>query len=271
MSLPKLEIAISPCPNDVFIFSGLILKKVEIPVEVSFSFYDIEELNMLALKGSFPIIKASFALLKELCPCYQVLSVGSALGFGTGPVLVAKELPYPKPPKVALPGFHTTAYLLFNLFFKDEAEKVFMPFYQIIPSLLKGEVDLGVLIHEGRFVYKDYGLKLVADLGSLWEETYRVPLPLGGIFVERSLSTTSKNFLLTAIQKSLDFAWANLPLVRPLLKKYAQELDDETIFKHIKTFVNDFTYSLKEEGKRALRILAQAQGLNLKEEDLFWE
>jgi 1,4-dihydroxy-6-naphthoate synthase len=267
----KLEVAISPCPNDVFIFSGILLQKIESFIDFEVHFYDIEELNRFAIKGSYPVIKASFAILSELSKTYQVLDTGSALGFGTGPVVVAKSLPYPQKPRVGLPGEHTTANLLFRVFFPEEYEEVFLPFYQIIPNLLEGKIDLGVLIHEGRFVYERYGLKLVYDLGSFWEKKHKLPLPLGGIFVKKDLPSKFKQEILHSIKASLKFAKENWSEVLPLLKKHAQELDEETIKRHVEAFVNDYTESLWKEGVLAIKTLAQYQGLkdgSLK--DLFW-
>jgi 1,4-dihydroxy-6-naphthoate synthase len=267
----KLEVAISPCPNDVFIFSGVLLQKVESFIDFEVHFYDIEELNRFAIKGSYPVIKASFAILSELSKTYQVLDTGSALGFGTGPVVVAKSLPYPQRPRVGLPGEHTTANLLFKAFFPEEYDEVFLPFYQIIPKLLEGKIDLGVLIHEGRFVYEGYGLKLVYDLGSLWEKKHKLPLPLGGIFVKKDLPSEFKQEILNSIKASLKFAKGNWCEVLPLLKKHAQELDEETIKRHVETFVNDYTESLGKEGVLAIKTLAQYQGLREDElKDLFW-
>ena len=271
MHRSKLEIAISPCPNDVFIFSGILLQKIESSIDFELHFYDIEELNRFALKGSYPVIKASFAILKELSKTYQILDTGSALGFGTGPIVVAKSLPYPHRPKVGLPGEHTTANLLFKSFFPEEYDEVFLPFYEIIPKLLEGRIDLGVLIHEGRFVYEGYGLKLVFDLGLLWEEKHKLPLPLGGMFVKRALPTEFKKEVLNSIKESLEFAKNNWAEVLPLLKKRAQELDEETIKKHVETFVNHYTESLGQEGVLAIKRLAQYQGLVDDElKDLFW-
>ncbi len=266
-----LEVAISPCPNDVFIFSGILLQKIESSFDFEVNFYDIEELNRFAIKGRYPVIKASFAILNDLSKTYQILNTGSALGFGTGPIVVAKSLPYPRRPKVGLPGEHTTANLLFKTFFPEAYDEVFLPFYQIIPKLLEGKIDLGVLIHEGRFVYKAYGLKLVYDLGLLWEKKYKLPLPLGGIFVKRDLPPEFKQEILKSIRASLDFAKGNWWEVLPLLKKHAQELEEETIKKHVETFVNDYTESLGQEGVLAIKRLAQYQGLSNDElEDLFW-
>ncbi len=271
MHQSKLEVAISPCPNDVFIFSGIILQKVESPVDFEVHFYDIEQLNRFALKGSYPVIKASFAILSELSEGYQVLNVGSALGFKTGPIVVAKTLPYPKKPRVGLPGEHTTANLLFRNFFPEDYEEVFLPFHQIIPNLLEGNIDLGVLIHEGRFVYERYGLKLVSDLGLLWGEKHNLPLPLGGIFIRKDLPSELKWMVLKGIKDSLAFAKENWEEVLPLLKKYAQELDEETIKWHVETFVNDFTESLGQDGVLAIKTLLKYQGVKDEDmKDLFW-
>jgi 1,4-dihydroxy-6-naphthoate synthase len=274
MSIKRVEIAASPCPNDVFILSGLILNKVLTSFEYSFKFADIETLNELALKKAFPVIKVSFALYPEVYPDYQILSCGSALGFGVGPLLVSrkeiKELNFADF-KVGIPGRYTTAYFLFKFFYPKEIQKIFLPYYEIIPALLRGDIDLGVLIHEGRFVYAKYGLFLVQDLGTYWEERVNAPLPLGGFLVKRDFPEDKKNRILQDLRRSLKYAWAKKDEVYPLLKKYAQELSQEVIFNHIQTYVNSYTLKLEGEALKGIKVFFET--LNFKEdpENFIWE
>lgn len=269
-----MEIILSPCPNDVFILSGLILKKIPTTLNLSFHFADIQTLNELLLQKKYPIIKASFAIYPEVYKEYQILGIGSALGYGVGPILVSKmfskEMNFTGY-KVALPGKYTTAHFLWNYFYKFEVEKVFLSYEAIIPALLEGKVDLGILIHEGRFVYEKYGLYLISDLGDLWEKRHHCPLPLGGFFIKRNLPEAIKKEIYTSFRRSLDYAWAHQDEVFPLLKQYAQELDREVIFKHIETYVNQYTYKLNDEAKKGLSIFFESLGLEDVLEAYIWE
>lgn len=269
-----MEIVLSPCPNDVFILSGLILKKIPTSLNISFQFADIETLNELLLQKKYPIIKASFAVYPEVYKEYQILGVGSALGYGVGPILVSKYIHKDMDftgLKVALPGKHTTAHFLWNYFYKFEVEKIFLTYDAIIPALLEGKADLGILIHEGRFVYEKYGLYLISDLGALWEKKHKALLPLGGFFIKRKISEETKNEIYALFKKSLDYAWANKEEVYMLLEKYAQELDREVIFRHIATYVNKYTYELEDEAKKGLKIFFETFGMRDPLEHYIWE
>lgn len=275
MYIKKLEVALSPCPNDVFFLAGLILKKLSTSLDFSFTFADIETLNEFLLQGKFPVLKASFAIYGEVYKEYEILGAGSALGFGAGPILVARR-PIKEDElsnvKIAIPGKHTTAHFLWNYFYNHlKVEKVFLPFDQIIPALLKGQVDLGLLIHEGRFVYEKYGLHLISDLGALWEKETKAPLPLGGFFIKRDLSKELKDEILKAFRKSLDYAQGHKEEILPLLKKYAQELDTEIIYKHIETYVNKYTYKLEDKGLKGLDFFLKVMGIKGELLDYLWE
>ena len=269
----KLEIALSPCPNDVFIVSGILLKKFEMPFDFGFRFEDIETLNNLAIKGLFPVIKASFAIWNFIYSEYELLPVGSALGFGVGPLLVGKK-PYPvedfKKLKIAIPGEHTTAHFLFNFFYKKKIKKIFVSYDRIIPLLLENKVDMGILIHEGRFVYSKYNFYKIVDLGEHWERVTGAPLPLGGFFIKKNLSQNTKNTIAKLFRKSINWAKDNWDEVFPLLKAYAQELNQDTIKKHVDTYVNEYTYKLKGPALKGLTIFKEFLNIKRSLEDLVW-
>lgn len=275
MSFERVEIAASPCPNDIFLLSGLIERKVETPFEIIFRFADIETLNELALRREIPVIKASFGIYPQIFQEYQILSCGSALGFGVGPILVSRkdfeENTDFTGKRIALPGKHTTANFLYDFFFGGKGEKCFLFYHEIIPALLEKRVDLGVLIHEGRFVYEKYGLKLLYDLGRLWEEKTASPLPLGGFFIKRELPEELKKEILKALRRSLKYAWEQKDLLYPLLKRYAQELEKEVILKHVEAYVNKFTYRLEGEALYGLKIFMEFNGLKGDIGDYIWE
>ncbi|MDW8136649.1 MAG: 1,4-dihydroxy-6-naphthoate synthase [Thermodesulfobacterium sp.] len=264
MHNPRLEVALSPCPNDVYIFSALLLKKIPTFLDLKFVLEDIETLNQLAKKEKMDVIKASLAIWNDLYQNYQLLEIGCALGFGVGPILVGRkkfsleEFPYLK---IGIPGINTTAHFLFNFFYSGTIQKVFLPYHEIIPALLEKTIDLGILIHEGRFIFSKYNLCFIVDLGKVWESENKVPVPLGGFFIKRSLNYEVKKEILRVFRASLFWAQKNEELIFPLLQTYAQEMQKEVIKKHIETYVNENTFKLKDEGKKALKVLAQLLGI----------
>jgi 1,4-dihydroxy-6-naphthoate synthase len=269
----KLEIALSPCPNDVFIVSGIILKKIKSPFEVNFYFEDIETLNNLAIKRVFPIIKASFAIWNFIFSDYELLPVGSALGFGVGPLLVGLKsysIEDFSKLKIAIPGKHTTAHMLFNFYYPNKIEKIFVKYDQVIPFLLEGKTELGILIHEGRFLYYKYGLHKILDLGEYWEKITKAPLPLGGFFIKKALSKKIKNEIVNLFRKSINWAKNNWEEVFPLLKSHAQEMEEEIIKKHVDTYVNEYTYELKDFALEGLTILKEFLNIKKSLKDLIW-
>ncbi len=273
MYCSSLEIALSPCPNDVFIVSALLLKKIATPVELKFHFEDIETLNHWAINRKYPVIKTSFAIWNYLFSDYYLSPVGSALGFGVGPLLVGNKAysiqDFPDL-KIAIPGKHTTAHFLFNFFYQGKIEKVFVRYDKIIPYLLKNKAQLGILIHEGRFVYSNYGLTKLVDLGAFWENKNQAPIPLGGFFIKKDLPDKTKNAIIKVFKESLNWAKMNLKEVLPLLKKYAQELDEKVIKNHVETYVNEYTFDLRDEALKGLEVLKNLLNIEKPLENLIW-
>jgi len=259
----NLNIAISTCPNDIYIFYALIEKKISTNINLKFSFYDIEELNNYCLKHKFDIIKISANLYKKVKNNYIILDAGSALGFNCGPLIVSKylkSLSSLENKRIGIPGENTTANRLFDIFVNKKVEKIFMRFDKIMPAIIEGKIDAGVIIHEGRFVYKQYNLLKIADLGELWEKKTGKPIPLGIIVAKKNLSGKILLEVNDLIKKSINFE----PKDMNFIKNFAVEMDEETIKNHIKLYVNKFSYSLGETGREAIR-----EFLGLKEEKIF--
>lgn len=223
------------------------------------SYYDIEELNLRARREEADVSKISYALLPDLLSGYALLDSGSALGRGNGPVFVTRRgTPLSAIRRVAVPGLHTTANALMSRLYPSITQKEPLLFSEIAPAVARGEFDAGVLIHEGRFVYQELGLELVADLGEQWEARMGLPLPLGAIVVRRTLPPTVQREIGDLLRRSIEYALAHPEVSRTYIKKYAQELDDRVIDNHINFFVNDYSLSLGEEGRRAVRQLTGA-------------
>jgi 1,4-dihydroxy-6-naphthoate synthase len=154
-----------------------------------------------------------------------------------------------------VPGLHTTANLLTERLFPDIERRTPMLFSEIADAVARGEYDAGVLIHEGRFVYERYDLELVADLGLEWERRRSLPLPLGSIVARKELDAEVVERVERVVRRSIEYAFRNPMISREYVKQHAQELDDRVIESHISLFVNDFSLSLGDEGRRAVAAL----------------
>ena len=255
----NLSLAISPCPNDIFIFYALIQNKIklkDIKFEVSYS--DIEELNMGAINQQFDLCKISYALVPEISKNYNILTTGSALGKGCGPLIISPhETPFELRPQhsVVLPGKHTTAATLFRHFYPQITNTTHQLFSSIETVLQNHRFDAGVIIHESRFTYKNKGLNLITDLGALWENRYQMPIPLGGIIIKKSIEEKTQHQINTSIVKSIEYAWRNIDEVSDFCKYHAQEIDKKVIMEHIRLYVNNYTLNIGEDGKSAIRML----------------
>ena len=270
-SAPAITIGYSPCPNDTFIFYGLTHGKVELEgIELADPVLeDVETLNGWALEQRLDVTKLSFHALGHVLDDYCVLSAGSALGRGCGPLLVARsalDLSSPARYKIAIPGRLTTAALLLRLFLQamdgpvspaprpaqERPELVEMRFDTIMAAVQSGEVDAGVIIHESRFTYPQMGLVCLQDLGHWWETTTGHPIPLGCIAARRSLGRERIAALDRAIRASIDWAFAHPDECLPYIRAHAQELEERVVQDHIGLYVNDFSRELGVEGMAAI-------------------
>lgn len=258
-----LSLGLSPCPNDTYIFSALIEGRSPPPrgvAAIEICFADVEELNARAKQGRLDVTKISAAAAADVLDEYVVLNSGGALGRGCGPLLVAPAGGNPTPPEpgafrdavIAVPGLLTTANLLLSLvgiFRGPREERVFD---SIMPALRKGEFAAGVIIHESRFAYKNYGLSAVLDLGKWWEKETGLPIPLGVIVAKRSLGESVIRAVDAAIRSSLERANACPDEGMPFIREHAREMDDAVLRRHIASFVNEFSLDLGKEGKKAV-------------------
>ncbi len=259
-----IQLGISTCPNDTFAFHGLINQLVDWQgLHFEIELLDIEELNKRVFVQAFDIAKASFHAAILLGEHYVVLPSGSALGFGVGPLLLASDagtVPKVRSQRVLCPGPHTTATLLYELFYRNVADVQHVVFSQIMPKLKLNEADFGVCIHEGRFTWEAEGLFLVEDLGVRWERETAAPLPLGGIVARRALGNDVLAATQRVIQDSVLYGLANPEETLPTMRRFAQEFDDDVLMKHVELYVNDWTVDLGVVGRQAIQELAQRTG-----------
>jgi 1,4-dihydroxy-6-naphthoate synthase len=217
-------------------------------VEVSFA--DIDVCNRTA--RSYDVAKVSFAALPALLDDYALLPCGGALGHGVGPLVLARSADQSlEGARIAVPGSETTAYLLLRLW-KQGYDVTVMPFEQIMPAVRDGVVDAGLVIHESRFTYPSYGLVCLQDLGSWWEDTTGLPIPLGAIVARRSLPLEA---LATTIRASVEHAWSDPAESAAFVASHAQEMDPSVCQQHIDLYVNEFTRDLGEAGYAAVEAL----------------
>jgi 1,4-dihydroxy-6-naphthoate synthase len=271
----RYTIGFSPCPNDTFIFDALVNKKIDTG---DFQFEpvleDVETLNRWALQGKLDITKLSFPAFFQSLDNYVLLNAGSALGKGVGPLLIARSATCSFPSEInqatiALPGQNTTANLLFSFAYPAALKKDFMIFSAIEDAVVNGQTQLGVIIHENRFTYHDKGLHKVLDLGEHWEEKMKAPIPLGGIAIKRALDRSRAKQVDQLIRKSLEYAFANYPLVTDYVKSHSQTMSEQVMRQHIDLYVNDYSLELGEDGKSAIRTLYSVflQSRNLETND----
>lgn len=252
----KLRLAISTCPNDTFMFDALIHGRVDTEgLDFELTMCDIEELNKLASSAEVDVCKISYGVYELIADRFKILNSGSALGRGNGPLLVSRHKMYKdevRGVRVAVPGFHTTANMLMTKLFGDDYQREAYLFSDIADVILSEECDAGVLIHEGRFTYKQKGLNLVADLGELWDEKTNLPLPLGAIAVNRDLDEQTQCKVDRVLRRSVEFATAHPKASYDFVKQHARELSDEVLESHIELFVNDFSIDLGQTGRQAV-------------------
>ena len=262
----KLTLGFSPCPNDTFIFDALVHHKIDTEgLEFEVIFADVEQLNKWACQGKLDITKLSYNAFTHCVNDYALLDSGSALGNNCGPLLIKKpNTILTKESKIAIPGKYTTANMLLNIAFPNHQNKVEILFSEIENNVLEGKVDAGLIIHENRFTYEDKGLEKVKDLGEFWEEETGLPIPLGGIVTNRRLPLATQQKIERVLRKSVEFAFENPNSSADYVKFHAQEMEKEVVDAHIALYVNNYSISLGEQGRKAVELLFEKSAKNHK-------
>ena len=258
----RLKLGFSPCPNDTFMFDALVHQKINTEgLDFDFVLADVEQLNTWAFKGKLDITKLSFNAFSKCISDYILLDSGSALGRGCGPLLITKPGQILMPDsKIAIPGKYTTANLLLSISNPEYSNKSEIIFSEIEDEVLLGNFDAGLIIHENRFTYKQKGLEKAKDLGDFWEQETGLPLPLGGIVVKREFSFEIQKKIDRVLRKSIEYAFKNRDSSLDFVKSHAQEMAATVIDSHIALYVNNYSISLEENGRQAVRLLFQKIG-----------
>lgn len=251
----EIKIAHSPDSDDAFMFYGLATNKVRVPgLKFSHTLTDIETLNRKAMDGFYDVSAISFHAYPYVQDKYTLMSCGGSVGEQYGPMVVAPRainLEDLKRMKVAVPGTMTTAYLALKLF-APQIETAVVPFDQIIPQVLAGNYEAGLIIHEGQLTYDRSGLSKIIDLGKWWHEITGLPLPLGGNAIRRDLGPELIATVQQALRDSIQHALDHREQALAYAMQFARDLDPHMADRFVGMYVNNRTLDYGEDGKEAV-------------------
>jgi 1,4-dihydroxy-6-naphthoate synthase len=251
----EIKIAHSPDSDDAFMFYGLATNKVRVPgLKFSHTLTDIETLNRKAMDGFYDVSAISFHAYPYVQDKYTMMSCGGSVGEQYGPMVVAPRainLEDLKRIKVAVPGTMTTAYLALKLFAPD-IETAVVPFDQIIPQVLAGKYEAGLIIHEGQLTYDRSGLTKIIDLGKWWHEITGLPLPLGGNAIRRDLGPELIATVQQALRNSIQHALDHREQALAYAMQFARDLDPHMADRFVGMYVNNRTLDYGDDGKEAI-------------------
>jgi 1,4-dihydroxy-6-naphthoate synthase len=260
VSTPVREIAVahSPDSDDAFMFYGLATNKVRVPgLRFTHTLCDIETLNQKAQEGVYDVTAISFHAYPYIQDKYALMPCGGSVGDGYGPMIVSPR-PFSqteiKKVKIAIPGKLTTAYLALKLFAPGIETEV-VPFDQIIPQVLEGKYEAGLIIHEGQLTYGKVGLQRVVDLGKWWQKVTGLPLPLGGNAIRRALGPEMMASVNQALRDSIQYAIDHREEALAYAMQFARDLDTQLADKFVGMYVNERTLDYGEDGREAVRRL----------------
>jgi 1,4-dihydroxy-6-naphthoate synthase len=253
-----ITVAHSPDSDDAFMFYGLATNKVRVPgLRFTHTLCDIETLNQKAQEGVYDVSAVSFHAYPYVQDKYALMSCGGSVGDGYGPMIVSPR-PFTqteiKKIKIAVPGKLTTAYLALMLFAPGIEVEV-VPFDQIIPQVVEGKYEAGLIIHEGQLTYSKVGLQRVVDLGKWWQKVTGLPLPLGGNAIRRALGPETMASVTQALRDSIQYAIDHREEALSYAMQFARDLDPQLADKFVGMYVNERTLDYGEDGREAVRRL----------------
>ena len=253
-----ISIAHSPDSDDAFMFYGLATNKVRVPgLKFTHTLCDIETLNRKAMEAVYDVTAISFHAYPYIQEQYALMSCGGSVGDGYGPMIVAAKalsIAEVKTRRIAVPGKLTTAYLALKLF-APQIETVVVPFDQIIPQVLQGKHDAGLIIHEGQLTYAKSGLHRILDLGKWWRDKEGLPLPLGGNAIRRELGRETIASISDALKRSIQYALDHREQALNYAMQFARDLDPQSADKFVGMYVNERTLDYGKDGRAAVALL----------------
>ena len=251
----EIKVAHSPDSDDAFMFYGMATNKVRVPgVKFTHTLCDIETLNRKALEGYYDITAISFHAYPYIQDKYAVMPSGGSVGEGYGPMIVAsRNIPVEEIAniKIAVPGTMTTAYLALKLFAPNVVTEV-IPFDQIIPKVLEGKFEAGLIIHEGQLTFNKVGLHRIVDMGKWWRDLTGMPLPLGGNAIKRDLGPALINSCCNALRDSIQYALDHRDEALQYAMQFARDLDVQQADKFVGMYVNERTLDYGKDGREAI-------------------
>jgi 1,4-dihydroxy-6-naphthoate synthase len=258
----EVAIAHSPDSDDAFMFYGLATNRVRSPgIRYTHKLCDIETLNRQAMHGDglYDVTAISFHAYPYIQDKYALLASGGSVGEGYGPMIVSPRAYSEdeiRKKRIAVPGTLTTAYLVLKLF-APQIETEVVPFDQIIPQVLAGKYDAGLIIHEGQLTYPKAGLHRIVDMGKWWQKTTGLPLPLGGNAIRRALGTDLMLMVATALKHSIQYALDHREEALAYAMQFARDLDQEAADEFVGMYVNERTLDYGADGREAVRCLLE--------------
>jgi 1,4-dihydroxy-6-naphthoate synthase len=256
----EIKVAHSPDSDDAFMFYGMATNKIRVPgVKFTHTLCDIETLNRKALEGFYDITAISFHAYPYLQDKYALMPTGGSVGEGYGPMVVAsRNIPLEEITscKIAVPGTMTTAYLALKLFSPNIATEV-VPFDEIIPRVLDGKYEAGLIIHEGQLTFAKAGLHKIVDMGKWWRDQTGLPLPLGGNAIRRELGPELMAACCTALRDSIRYALENREEALQYAMQFARDLDPQLADKFVGMYVNERTLDYGKDGREAIQKLLE--------------
>jgi len=260
INLREITVAHSPDSDDAFMFYALATNRVRASgIKFAHTLCDIETLNRKALEGFYDVTAISFHAYPYIQDKYALLASGGSVGEGYGPMIVARRvhsLDEIKRLRIAIPGKLTTAYLALKLF-APQIETEIVPFDRIIPEVLAGKHEAGLIIHEGQLTYDQSGLHRIVDLGKWWRDQTGLPLPLGGNAIRRDLGPELMTSVARAIKQSIQYALDHRSEALSYAMQFARDLDPGLADKFVGMYVNERTLDYGEEGRAAIRRLLE--------------
>ena len=254
----EITVAHSPDSDDAFMFYGLATHKVRTAgLRFTHTLCDIETLNQKAKEGVYDVTAISFHAYPYLQDKYALMACGGSVGEGYGPMIVSPR-PFSeseiKTKKIAVPGKLTTAYLALQLF-APGVETEIVPFDQIIPQVLEGKYEAGLIIHEGQLTYDKSGLHRIVDLGRWWQKMTGLPLPLGGNAIRRALGPQLMTAVTQALRESIQYGLDHREEALSYAMQFARDLDTASADKFVGMYVNERTLDYGSDGREAVRRL----------------
>jgi 1,4-dihydroxy-6-naphthoate synthase len=255
----KIRIGHSPDSDDAFMFWGLASGHVKSEFEFEHILRDIQTLNEWAMEGRLETTAVSVHAYARIADKYALLRHGGSFGEGYGPMIIAREpISYDRLREtvIAVPGKLTSAFLQLNLFLPNPKFEV-VPFDQIMPAVLRGDYDAGLIIHEGQLTWQKEGLHLVADFGKWWKDETGLPLPLGVNVVRRDLGDPVIRELNRVMKASIEAGLSNREEALEYALQFARGMDAKTSDEFVGMYVNERTLDMGKDGIAAIKLLLQ--------------